>query len=84
MLQKIFTEFHPELIGGFIAGYPTVIALMVLGFVVHFLPTRWNDTAGYLMGYLKWPWQVVVFVLLLIVLVQVKGSEVQPFIYLQF
>ncbi len=84
MLQKIFTEFHPEVIGGFIAGYPAVIAVMLLGFVLHFLPTRWNDTAGYLMGHLRWPWQVVCFVLLLIVMVQVKGSEVQPFIYLQF
>ena len=36
------------------------------------------------MGHLRRPWQALCLASPLIVMVQVKGSEVQPFIYLQF
>lgn len=84
MLGKIFTEFHPEVFMQFIEGYPEVVSLILLGFILHFLPARWNENACRLMGRTPLLLQVLVFVFLLILVVQVRGSEVQPFIYLQF
>lgn len=84
MLGKIFTEFHGELLPQFLAGYPVVTALIVAGFVIHFLPTTWNDGTAHFFGRLPFPVQAFIFLLVLILVVQVRGSEVQPFIYLQF
>jgi D-alanyl-lipoteichoic acid acyltransferase DltB (MBOAT superfamily) len=84
MLTKIFTEFHGETIGQFLAGYPVVSTMIVAGFVLHFLPESWNTKVSDKI--IKSPlWlQAAVFILLIILVVQVKSSDVQPFIYMQF
>lgn len=84
MLSKIFTDFQPGLIGAFLAGYPVVVALIAAGFVLHFLPSGWNDGAGRLVARLPLAAQVVLMLLMIYLVVQVRGSEVQPFIYLSF
>ena len=84
MLSKIFTDFQPGLVGAFLAGYPAVAALIAAGFVIHFLPSRWNDGAGRLVARLPLVVQVVLLLLVIYLVVQVRGSEVQPFIYLSF
>lgn len=84
MLTQITTNFHGELLLRFIDGYPMVTALIVIGFLLHFLPTRWNKSASSIITYTPLPLQVLIFTLLLFIISQVHGSEVQPFIYLQF
>lgn len=84
MLTKIATDFHGELFGQFIAGYPVVSALIAAGFLLHFLPTGWNGIARRIFVRTPLVLQAVFFILLIFVIVQVRGSEVQPFIYLQF
>ena len=84
MLQKIFTDFHAELLPDFLAGYPTVMALIISGFVVHYLPASWSDATCRFLTRESLIVQVVLFLLLIFIIVQVRGSEVQPFIYLQF
>ena len=84
MLTKIFTEFHGETLHQFLVGYPLVTALIVLGFVLHFLPDSWGDTiSGRLSSAPLWA-QIAVFALLILLVVQIKSSDVQPFIYMQF
>ena len=84
MLQKIFTDFHGELLPEFMAGYPTVMALILFGFIVHYLPTSWSDAACRFLTRESLVVQLILFLLLIFIIVQVRGSEVQPFIYLQF
>ncbi len=84
MLAKIFTELHPELLPQFIAGYPTVTALITGGYVLHYLPSKWNNSTCRLLTRLPLMAQMLVLLAFLMLLVQVRGSEVQPFIYLQF
>ncbi len=84
MIGKIVNELHPELLGDFIAGYPAVVALILLGYVLHYLPTSWNTAVSSAITRLPFLAHVLLFVVLIIILVQVKGSEVQPFIYLRF
>lgn len=84
MLTMMTQEFHPEVIPQFIAGYKGVTALIVLGFVLHFLPERWR------LGMERWVtraplWaQTLLFAVVLIILTQFRSAGVQPFIYFQF
>ena len=66
------------------AGYPEVTALMTLGFVLHFLPTRLNERTEALMGRTPSILLAVLLALTIIWVIQVKGSEIQPFIYFKF
>ncbi len=84
MLSKIFSEFHGELLFQFLAGYPAVMSLIALGFVLHYLPSNWNTATCQLICRQSLPVQLLLFLLLIILVIQVRGSEVQPFIYLQF
>ena len=84
MLTQIFTHFQPQLITQFVAGYPEVTFLMVLGYVLHFLPTRWNERVEALMGRTPSILLAVILAAAIIWVIQVKGSEIQPFIYFKF
>lgn len=84
MLTQIFTNFQPQLIGQFLMGYPEVSMLMVLGFVIHFLPTRWNDNTAALLARAPLVVNALLLIIMIIWVVQVKGSDVQPFIYFKF
>lgn len=84
MLTKIFTDFHGELLPDFLAGYPEVMLLTGAGFVLHFLPSSWNDASCRFLTREPLIIQLIIFLLLIFLVVQVRGSEVQPFIYLQF
>ena len=84
MVQKIFTDFHGELLPQFLAGYPAVVSLMILGYILHFLPTSWSEVTRKGLCRLPLLLQILVMAVMLWLVVQVRGSEVQPFIYLQF
>lgn len=84
MLSKIGTELHPELLPQFLAGYPAVVSLIVLGYVLHFLPTSWNDGTRCLICRAPFLVQLLLMAIAILLVMQVMGSDVQPFIYLQF
>lgn len=84
MVGKIVTDFHGELLPQFLAGYPAVTALIVLGYVLHFLPTRWSDATRNGLARAPILLQLLLFAAMLLLVIQVRGSEVQPFIYLSF
>ena len=84
MLSKIFTEFHGELLVQFLSGYPIVMILISGGFLLHFLPSGWNNGICHFVTRLPLILQASLLVLLIFLIVQVRGSEIQPFIYLQF
>ena len=84
MIGQICSNFNPQLLPQFLEGYPLVSALMVGGFVLHFLPTAWNGKAESLAGRTPLPVQAIALALMIFIVVQVKGSEVQPFIYFKF
>lgn len=84
MIRQIFMNFHPELLLQFVNGYKYVLAFMVFGFVTHFLPDRWQEA---IIGALKRSNVVVYAVLItavIYIVIQVKSSTIQPFIYFQF
>ncbi|MBP5561454.1 MAG: MBOAT family protein, partial [Muribaculaceae bacterium] len=84
ILSNIFTNFHVELFAGVVEGYWKVLVLIVVGFMLHFVPDRVEQRCK--MTFVKWPTWTYCLALILIVLfvVQIKSSDVQPFIYFQF
>lgn len=84
MLGQIFTNFNPQLIGPFVAGYPEVTILILTGFILHFLPSSWNGRMEQLMARAPLVVHALLLVAMIVWVVQVKGSEIQPFIYFNF
>ena len=84
MLEQIFTAFHPQLFTQLMVGYWGVFALMLLGFLLHFAPDKWERACC--SGVIRLPLlgQALLLVLLIYVVIQMKSSEIQPFIYFQF
>lgn len=84
MIEQIFTNFHPELLGQLVAGYWKVFALMALGYVLHFVPDSVEQKVK--AAFVKLPTfaYVVVLVAMIYLIIQVKSSDIQPFIYFQF
>jgi len=84
MMTQIATSFHPELFLQLIQGYPVVFALMGLGFFLHFTPKSWEDAC--LRQTIAMPlfFKAVALVIVVIIVMQVKSSDIQPFIYFQF
>ena len=84
MLRQIFFNFHVELWQQVCAGYQYVLAFMAFGYLTHFLPDAWQEG---IIAQLR-RCNVVVYALLLTaaiyMVIQVKSSTIQPFIYFQF
>lgn len=84
ILSQIISNFHPEVFLQFIEGYSTVFILMLLGYLIHFIPKRidlWTqrkiERAPLLL-------QAVLMVITIFIVIQMQSAEVQPFIYFQF
>ncbi len=81
MLSQIFTNFHLELLPSIIAAYWQVLALIALGYVLHMIPSQWcKSTFVKLPAFLY----VIILAFLIVIIIQVKTSDIQPFIYFQF
>ena len=60
------------------------IVLMLLGFLLHFTPDSWENAAC--RGVIRLPFlgKALLMVALIYLVIQVKSSDIQPFIYFQF
>lgn len=84
MLKQIGMAFHPELLPQLLAGYPVVFLFMALGFVLHFLPDSWETAGVKTVTRLPLVGKAALVVVLIYIVIQMKSSEIQPFIYFQF
>lgn len=84
MLGQIFMQFHPQLFPQLLEGYWEVFALMGLGYVLHFMPDSWERACE--KGVIRLPLlgKALLLILMIYVVIQMKSTEVQPFIYFQF
>ena len=84
MISQIFTSFHPELAGQLFVGYWKVFALMGIGYLLHWCPDSWQNACS--RGMVRMPVVVQAFILIVLIflVIQVKSSDIQPFIYFQF
>lgn len=84
MIESIFTNFHPELFVQLVTGYKEVFILMLLGFASHFIPDSLMGRMRSLFVRSPYVLSLIVLVLAVFLVIQVKSSDVQPFIYFQF
>ena len=84
MINQILDNFHPELFVQVVSGYWVVFAIMLLGYLTHFTPDRLQERFIRLLergGVIACGLLIVTVIYMVI---QVKSSEIQPFIYFQF
>lgn len=81
---QIFANFHADVLPQWIASYGGVALLMLLGYVLHFLPQSWSRATQHIVTHLPLPLQALLIVLVVWIVIQVKSADVQPFIYFQF
>jgi alginate O-acetyltransferase complex protein AlgI len=84
MLSQITFSFHPEIFRDFVKGYPIILFLMVLGYILHFIPSNIEDYFQQLVIRSSFMLKVTYLALIIFVVIQTKSSEIQPFIYFRF
>lgn len=84
MIDQIFNFFHGEVYSQFLEGYPFVTLLIVIGFILHFIPPSIELKSEKLVGRLPLLAKALVIVFVVYLVIQVKSSDIHPFIYFQF
>ena len=84
MLKQIFTTFRPLLFPQLISGYWEVFALMGLGYFLHFVPDSWEHACCKVVIRLPLLGKALLIIGMIYLVIQMKSSEIQPFIYFQF
>ncbi len=84
MLRQIFTDFEFAHIGAAIKSYSTFYILLILGYILHLLPSRYSDYVREKLTHAPLWQQVAVVVAIAWLVMQFKSSDIQPFIYFQF
>lgn len=84
IFSQIYGFFDYKIIPQFIEGYTPSFVLIIVGYVLHFLPKSFeNKTAG-LLSRIHPVFQAIILAFVIWFAAQVRSSELQPFIYFQF
>ncbi|WP_236676113.1 MBOAT family O-acyltransferase [Chryseolinea lacunae] len=84
MLSQITTNFNVGVLGEFITGYKGVLLLMLLGYVLHFMPKSLELEIESTVSRLPLVAQAAGLTAVIVLVLQIKSAGVQPFIYFQF
>ena len=84
MLYQICHNFNSAIIPQFVEGYKAVVGLIVLGYAMHFLPEKIDGDIRRKVSCASFGWQVAMLALTIWCVMQIKSSDIQPFIYFQF
>ena len=84
MLHNIGTNFNWSGIWTRIWSYKKVFAVIGIGFILHYLPSRWKAVARYRFMIAPLPVKVSLFALIIFITYQATTAGIQPFIYFQF
>ncbi|MEE0860824.1 MAG: hypothetical protein UIC49_05120, partial [Paludibacteraceae bacterium] len=84
MVNQMGGAWNNAIIPEFLYEYRWVVAMFVMGMLIHWLPTRWKRR--YRLTFAAMPlWLMVVIVMICIVVIyQFVTADTQPFIYFQF
>lgn len=84
MLSQIFDFFHAEVFIQFAEKLPIILGLIILGYILHFMPTKIENAIKKLIVTLPWYFQAVLMVIVIWIVAQFKSADIAPFIYFQF
>ena len=84
MLNQIVNHFSPQVFPQLVSGYWFVFSLMLLGYLLHFVPDRWEQQCVRFVTWLPLIGKALLMVAVIYLVIQMKSAEIQPFIYFQF
>ncbi|MBR9860500.1 MBOAT family protein [bacterium] len=84
MLHNIGTNFDWAGIGSRIEGYKLVFAVILIGYLLHYFPTRWKSVLRFWFTKAPLAVKVGVFAAVIFLTFQATSADIQPFIYFQF
>jgi len=84
ILSQIFSDMQFHILWQVLMGYKLVFLLILTGYLLHFLPLRIENYCKN--KFFNFPLfaKAVIMIVLIYFIVQIKSSDVQPFIYFQF
>ena len=84
MWHQMIFDFHLSVAPEFISSYLTIVLAMAAGYIVHMLPTKITDPLK--QGFMNAPviLQALLLAIALFIAIQVRSSDIVPFIYLQY
>lgn len=84
MTTQIFTNFHLEVAPQFVSGYLTIVLIMIGAYLMHFAPEKWTAWLKGKFGGLHPVLQTIVLAIVLFLIIQMRQTDIVPFIYLQY
>ncbi len=84
ILSQIFTSFEASLIPEVLSGYRNVFLVMLLGYAMHFAPRNLPERIRQGVTAMPVAAKVALTVVVIWFVMQMKSTEIQPFIYFQF
>jgi hypothetical protein len=84
MINQILFHFTPQVFFEFITGYWKVLALIALGYALHFIPHSIDLAAERWTIQLPLAGKAVMLLFIIIICIQTRSASIQPFIYFQF
>lgn len=84
MFHQLFFNFNAQILFEFIAGYKFVILLMAIGYALHFIPRSIELAVQRTVTEMHFALKAAWMVLIIVLVIQIKSSAIQPFIYFQF
>lgn len=84
MVDQMLHNFHFAVAPQFFSGYLMIVLAMAAGYLMHFAPKNWSTSLENRYGRLPLLLQSIIFAILLLVIIQVRQSDIVPFIYLQY
>ena len=84
MMSNIFTDFDLAGVVSRVAAYWRVFTLMLIGYVVHLLPSNLKNRVQWWFTEAPMYVKVLIFVVVVFSVYQATSADIQPFIYFQF
>ena len=84
MFHQITGNFNPGSYISLLPAYGTVFALILAGYLIHFLPEKIKESYRGLFIRMPLAMQFIIILLIAVVLYQMRSSEIMPFIYFRF
>jgi len=84
MISQIFSFFKEGVFLQFVKGYPEVVSLILLGYILHFLPRLWEPKIQEKIANLPVYGQAILLALVIWLVIQVKSAPLQPFLYFNY
>ena len=84
MVQQIGSKWNTAVIPDICSEYWKVFALVLIGMIIHWMPTRWKRWYRINFALLPLPIMVLVIVAVVFIIYQFVTADVQAFIYFQF